>query len=161
MAFFDTNEDFDLTDLSNIRRSDLTITADEIGKLYDLSSKAKQVGYEMTVLIADNKLRITFDNSLATIETDDYECPSHLDVPTGEQLSDDVQRFDNSYNATDEITKKQKRILDTDTPLTSENVMAIEDEVRKTEASIKALNEILIGKKQEEPSPIKPNLEVK
>lgn len=153
MTFFDTDDELGFTGSNNIRRSDLTITSDEIDKLKDLSERAKKVGFDMTVLIADNKLRITFNNALATIETDDYECDSYMDAPTGEQLSEDVDRFDSEYNPTDEITKKQRRILETDTPLTSENVKAIEDEVKNTESSVKALKAIMLGKKKEEAKP--------
>lgn len=153
MAFFDTDDELGFTGSNNIRRSDLTITSDEIDKLKDLSERAKKVGFDMTVLIADNKLRITFNNALATIETDDYECDSYMDAPTGEQLSEDVDRFDSEYNPTDEITKKQRRILETDTPLTSENVKAIEDEVKNTESSVKALKAIMLGEKKEEAKP--------
>lgn len=153
MAFFDTEDGLNFANPTSIKRSNLTITSAEIDKLKDLSERAKKVGFDMTVLIADDKLRITFNNELATIETDDYECDSYMDAPTGDQLAEDVDRFDSNYNATDEITKKQRRILETDTPLTSDNVKAIEDEVKNTESSVKALKAIMLGEVKQEAKP--------
>lgn len=135
MAFFETENERKET----ITRTSLAISSDQIDLLHSLATKAKEVGYDMSLLIVDGSMRITFDNKLVTICSDDYECGMNMDAPTGIDLAEDVAHFKDQYNATDEITKKQRAILNSNTPLTSETVKNIEEEVSKTESSIEAL----------------------
>ena len=150
MAFFGTTDDRPHTE--TIKRDRLAISSDQSDLLKELSSRAKKVGYDMSILIVDGKMRVTLDNKLAKIDSDDYECGRIMDAPTGVDLAEDVAHFKSLYNATEEITSKQRAILNSNTPLTTEAVKSIEDEVSRTEASIDALQKVFAELGTPEPS---------
>lgn len=136
MGFFETQEDFLNEGGQKISRDNIVINSASVDAMKKLVDAAKSVGYDTTIMIADDKLRINFDNTLASIDCGDFACGTDIDVPTGAEVAEDVDDFRKAYNPKEEITRKQKSILATNTPLTADTVKSIENQVTKTQNSI-------------------------
>lgn len=130
-----------------LTRSRLTITASEIKRLYELIQTTENVGFESTVLITNDRLRVIMNNELVTIESDDYKCADFLDTPTGEDLAQDVKQFESNYDPVAEITRMQKTILDSNKVLKVEDVQQIESTVADTQEIVSNLMKALNPKK--------------
>lgn len=127
----------------SLLRSRLTITSAEIKKLYDLVKSTEDVGFDLTVLITNNKLRMIMNHPLITIESDDYECNDYLDTPTGTDLAQDVITFKKSYNPETEVHTLQQNILNENKPLTIQDVEQIDARIASTVDSLDSLESVL------------------
>lgn len=127
---------------TEINRS-LLITPEQIRELSDMLNKVNSIGFDMAIQIENNELYLKFKNDLISINSSEFPCRSTLDMPSGPQASENVSKFAKTYLPSEEIKKMQRKILDNNEALTSQNVKNIEDTVANTVKAIGALAKVL------------------
>lgn len=126
-----------------IKRDDLVITKEAIDRLKRLSDAADSIGFDLTVYMSDENTLYTLEGHDVVINSGAYKSEENLYVPEGTEVASSVEDYAKGYLIKDEILKEQRKKVDSDTILTTNDIKEIEEKVAETSRAITNLKRAL------------------
>lgn len=129
------------------KRDALMINPEALSALNGLAAKSKAAGFDMFTNIEDDKLKFCFKNDLITIESNEFEIASPLEIPDGLAVSKSIEHVKKEFKLGEEVQKQQLETLKKGKALTVQSVQDIDKKVKDTFIAIESLCNRLTSQK--------------